>query len=147
MNDDFTRNQIAQTFLTGLRDRDWDGLGAIMTEDIVWTLPGTSLISGRAVGVEAVLDRARTIVGFGLTFGLKHVLTGLEGVALSLNNTARRGDLVLDEHLATVFTFRDGKVAGLATYLSDVAMVNAFFVQEPDAAGAPDGRAHSRLPR
>jgi len=49
---------------------------------------------------------------------------------LSLNNTARRGDLVLDEHLATVLSIRDGKVSAIDTYLSDVDMVNAFFVPE-----------------
>ena len=32
-----------------------------MTDDVVWTLPGTSLVSGIATGVEGILKRARTI--------------------------------------------------------------------------------------
>ncbi len=58
----------------------------------------------------------------------KLVLVGLHGVALSLNNTAKRSDIVLDEHLATVFILRDGKIAAINTYLSDVEMLNWFFV-------------------
>ena len=60
------------------------------------------------------------IVSYGLTFTLKHILIGRHGAALSLNNTARRGDLVLDEHLATVLSLRDGKIFAIDTYLSDV---------------------------
>ena len=35
---------------------------------------------------------------------------------------------MLDEHLATVLSIRDGKISGIDTYMSDVDMVNAFFV-------------------
>jgi hypothetical protein len=120
--------QIAHTFLTGLKDRDWDAMRTVMADDIVWSLPGSSRISGQAVGVDAVLQRAQTIVGYGLDFALKHVLYGVDGVTLSLNNTAKRGALVLDEHLATVCTIRHGKIVRIDTYLSDVDMANAFFV-------------------
>ena len=122
------KTEIAQKFLTGLRTRDWDLLKSIMTEDIVWSLPGSSLISGEARGLEAVVKRSQLIVSYGLTFTLKHVLYSEHGVALSLNNTARRGNLTLDEHLATVCQLRDCKIFTITTYLSDVDMVNAFFV-------------------
>lgn len=35
---------------------------------------------------------------------------------------------VLDEHLSTVCFLRDGKIAAIETFLSDVAAMNAFFV-------------------
>jgi hypothetical protein len=47
---------------------DWSLLRSIMTEDIVWSLPGTSLISGEASGLDAVIARAQRLVGYGLTF-------------------------------------------------------------------------------
>jgi uncharacterized protein len=122
------KTEIAQKFLAGLRNRDWDLLKSIMADDIVWSLPGSSLISGEAHGVDAVIQRARLIVSYGLTFTLKHILLGQHGVALSLNNTAQRGDVILDQHLATVCRLRDGKIFTIDTYLSDVDMVNAFFV-------------------
>jgi uncharacterized protein len=125
---DADKKAIAQQFLAGLRSRDWSLLRSIMTEDIVWSLPGTSLISGEASGVDAVIARAQRIVSYGLTFTLEHILIGQQGIALSLHNTAKNGNQILDEHLATVCIFRDEKICGIDTYLSDVEMVNAFFV-------------------
>jgi uncharacterized protein len=123
------KREIAQKFLTGLRNRDWDLLKSIMAPDIIWSLPGRSLISGEAHGVDAVIKRSQLITSYGLNFALKHVLFGQHGLALSLNNTARRGALVLDEHLATVCSLREDKICRIDTYLSDVDMANAFFVE------------------
>jgi ketosteroid isomerase-like protein len=128
MESDTEKKEIAKTFLTALRSRDWDMLRILMTEDIVWSLPGESLISGEARGTDAVLQRAQTIVRFGVTFTLKHILIGQSGVALSLNNTAKRNTLNLDQHLATICSLRDGRISRIDTYLSDVDMLNAFFV-------------------
>ena len=122
------KKSIAWQFLEALGSRDWGLLRSIMTDDIVWTLPGTSLISGEASGVDAVIGRAQRIVSYGLTFSLNHILIGRSGLALSLHNTAKKGTQSLDEHLATVCTLRDGKICEINTYLSDVEMVNAFFV-------------------
>jgi ketosteroid isomerase-like protein len=120
--------EIAHKFITGLRTRDWPLLKSILADDVVWSLPGTSLISGEAIGAEAVVQRAQRIVSYGLTFNLKHLLLGQHGVALSLHNTARRGGVVLDLHLATVLSLRDGKASALNTYMADVDMVDRFFV-------------------
>jgi len=128
MMTDTQKTALAQEFLAGLKTRDWDRLRAIMTDDIVWTMPGSSLISGEAQGAEAVLARSKQIVGYGLDFELKHILTGQYHVALSLRNTAARGDLRLDEHLSTVCFLRDGKIAAIHTFLSDISGMNAFFV-------------------
>jgi hypothetical protein len=126
---DKEKNVIAQTFLTALRNRDWELMRSIMINDIIWSLPGTSLISGEAYGIDAVIKRAQLIVNYNLNFGLQNILFGQHGVALSLNNTARRGALILDEHLATVCSLSDGKISRIDTYLSDVNMVNAFFIE------------------
>jgi uncharacterized protein len=128
MTTEIEKNAIAQQFLTALRNRDWESMRSIMTHDIVWSLPGASLISGEAEGVDAVIKRSQLIVSYGLNFGFKHVLFGQYGVALSLHNTAQRGDVSLNEHLATVCALRSGKICRIDTYLSDVDMVNAFFV-------------------
>jgi ketosteroid isomerase-like protein len=128
MTPELTKQGIGESFLTGLRTHDWQLLRTIMTPEIVWSLPGTSRISGEARGVEAVIARCQLITSYGLNFRLKHVLYGQFGFALSLNNTAERGDLVLDEHLATVCSLEDQRINQIDTYLSDVPMANAFFV-------------------
>ena len=121
------KQEIGEKFLIGLRTHDWELLRRIMTLDIVWTLPGSSRISGEARGVDAVIARSKLITSYGLDFGLKHVLYGQFGFALSLNNTAQRGDLVLDEHLATICSLHGAQINRIDTYLSDVSMANAFF--------------------
>ncbi|MYO23024.1 ketosteroid isomerase [Salmonella enterica subsp. enterica serovar 4,12:i:-] len=75
-------------------------------------------------------DLIEHIASFGLNFELKHILVSRDNVALSLHNTARRNDLVLDEHLATVCTLRDGKIAAIETYLPDLPGMNAFFARD-----------------
>jgi ketosteroid isomerase-like protein len=37
---------------------------------------------------------------------------------------------VLDEHLATVCTLRDGRIVAIETYLSDLDGMNAFFARD-----------------
>ena len=112
---DREKNDIAQPVLTALRSRDWRLMRSIMINDIIWSLPGTSLISGEAYGVDAVIKRSQLIVSYNLNFGLKNILFGRHGVALSLNNSARRGSLVLDEHLATVCSLSYGKISRIDT--------------------------------
>jgi ketosteroid isomerase-like protein len=121
------RKEIGEKFLIALRSHDWELMRTIMAPDVVWSLPGSSRISGEAHGVDAVIARCQLITSYGLNFGLKQVLYERFGFALSLNNTAQRGDLALDEHLATVCSLREEKISRIDTYLSDVPMANAFF--------------------
>jgi hypothetical protein len=88
--------------------------------------PGTFLPSfSRRI---QVIGRAQIIVSYGLTLTLKHILEGQGGLALSLHNTAERQGKILDEHLATVCRLREDRIYSIDTYLSDVDMVNSFFV-------------------
>ena len=45
-----------------------------------------------------------------------------------LHNTAQRDRKILDEHVITICHMRGGKIFRLETLLSDVPMLNAFFV-------------------
>ncbi len=119
---------IARRFHAALVARDWSAIRALLTDDAQWTLPGDNTISGTASGADAVVDRARSIAGYGLNFELLHILVSRDNVALSLRNTARQGDRVLDEYLATVCQLKDNKIAAIETFLSDVDRMNAFFV-------------------
>jgi len=127
MTEESIKQTIAEKFLTALRTHDWDLMRALLSPTIVWSLPGSSRIAGEAHGADAVIARCQVINTYGLDFALKHILYGQFGFALSLNNTAQRGDIVLDEHLATVFSLENQKVERIDTYLSDVSMANAFF--------------------
>jgi hypothetical protein len=124
---DQDRKQLATSFIEALRVGDANGFRSIMTDDVLWTLPGTSLVSGIAKGVEGIVKRARRIVESGANVEIQHVVLGYEGVALLLHNTGKRNGRILDEYLTTVCTLRNEKIARLDTYISDIEMVNAYF--------------------
>jgi ketosteroid isomerase-like protein len=124
---DSEKQALATSFIAALRSLDEKGLNKIMTDDVVWTLPGSSLVSGVAHGVAGILKRAQAIVDRDVTLEIMHVVLGHEGVALLLHNTGKWKGKVLDEYLTTVCTLRDGKIARLDTYISDIPMVNAYF--------------------
>src|SRR5262249_36211040 len=128
---DQERRYIGETFLHGLRERDASLLKSIMADDVVWSLPGESLMSGEATGVDAILKRAAILAGFGVTIELEQVLFGLHDVALLLHNTGagRFDGRVLDEHLTTVIHLDGGKIRRLDTFISDVGMLNEFFTE------------------
>ena len=123
------KRKIAQDFLRGLRDRDASLLRSIMAGDIVWSLPGESLMSGEAHGVDAILKRAATLGGFNVKIDLEHLIFGLHDVAVQLHNTGGFDGKVLDEHLTTVIHLDGDKIHRLDTFISDVAMLNAYFVE------------------
>jgi uncharacterized protein len=127
-NEDRTRSDLARRFYSALVGRDWGAMRALLTDDARWTLSGDNAISGTANGSDAVVDRARKITSYGLKLELLHVLVGSDSVALSLHNTARQGDRVLDEYLASVCQFKDSKIAAIETFLSDIDGMNAFFI-------------------
>lgn len=119
---------IGEQFHSALTTGDWDTIRSLVHDDVTWTLPGDNTISGTVFGATAVVEHARTIAGYNVHFELLHILVSRDNMALSLHNTAQREDAVLDEHLSTVCRLRDGRIAEIETYLSDVAGMNAFFV-------------------
>lgn len=122
------KSAVANTFLSAMKANDWDLMRSVMMPGVKWTLPGTSLLSGPAEGVDAVIKRAQSLKKFGVMFRLIDVLYGWDGVALALNNTGKRGELILDEYVTIVFQLNGGKVSCIITQLSDVPGINNFFV-------------------
>ena len=121
------KKYLATTFITGLRTRDAGLLGSIMVDDVVWSLPGASLVSGEAQGVAGIIERATHFAAYALNIDILYVLYGYAGVALSLHNTGTHNGKTLDEHLTTVMTLTGSKIKRLDTYISDVAMVDDYF--------------------
>ena len=124
-----TAEELARRFHSTLTSADWAGLRDLLHDDATWTLPRDNMISGTAVGGDAVVARAREIADYGLSFKLEHLLLSRDNMALALHNTAERNGLRLDEHLATVCRLRDGRIAEIETYLSDVPGMNRFFAE------------------
>ena len=125
MND--AAHALGTRFYSALNAGDWPAIRALLHDDATWTVPGDHAISGTATGAEAVVAQLQKVAGYGVHFELLHILTSRENMVLSQHNTARRGEVVLDEHLATVCRLRDGRIAEVETFASDVPGMNAFF--------------------
>lgn len=125
--DDAIKYKIGEDFIRSLKSRDWGLMRSLLHQDVLWTLPGTSLLSGPATGADNVISRANQLRDFGVMIEVNQLLVGLEGVALSLHNTASRGELLLDQQVAIVCKLQDGKIISITTHLNDVAGINSFF--------------------
>jgi uncharacterized protein len=121
------KKEIAIAFIEALRARDAAKFAEIMTADVVWTLPGSSRISGEAHGVAGIMNRANIFASYPLNIHIEYVVFGLQGVALLLHNTGQREGRVLDEHLTTVCQLDGSRIKRMDTYVSDIQMVNDYF--------------------
>jgi hypothetical protein len=120
--------RIAEDFIRGLRTRDGELLRSIMKEHVVWSLPGKSLMSGEAHGVDAILKRSEILGRYGVSIAVEHVLYGFKDVALALHNTGQLNGKILDEHLTSVLLLEGEQISRINTYISDVPMLDAYFV-------------------
>jgi hypothetical protein len=122
------KEQAARTFLSVLGKPDAAVLKTAVADDVVWSFPGASTISGEATGVAGVIERARTIAAHGVKVEILHAAFGHGGgVVMFLHNTGAQNGRPLDEQVAAVFAFRGERIERLDTYLSDVPMAEAFF--------------------
>jgi uncharacterized protein len=119
--------ELARKFLSVLSAPDEEVVKSVAADDVLWTFPGTSRISGEAHGASGVIARAKIIAAHGVHVEIIRPVYGYNGVAVMLHNTGAKDGRVLDEHLAAVFAFRGDKIERLDTFLSDVPMVQAFF--------------------
>jgi hypothetical protein len=126
--DESEKRALATTFISGLTARSANTLGAIMVDDVVWTIPGTSRVSGEARGVKEIVRRAEIFGAYSLKIEILNVVFGLTGVALLLHNTGSFGNKKLDEKLTTVIQLAGSKIKRLDTYISDVNMLNEYFL-------------------
>jgi hypothetical protein len=81
---------VGTKFVTGVKTGDRELLLSITTEDVVWTLPGGSVISGEAYGVDAISERANTLQAFEVNVQLKHVVFRYSDVGFLLHNTGSK---------------------------------------------------------
>ena len=123
---DEQKKDIALTFIRSLQQRDPLLLKSVLTEAAVWSLPGTSEVSGEADGADAIVARGQVLGEHGVHFELLHVIYGHEGMGVMLHNTGKCKSRTLDEYLTSIFRLEGEKIARIDTYISDVPMLDAY---------------------
>jgi uncharacterized protein len=127
MNDE-QKKALAVNFASAVKSRNPQLLQSLITDDVTWSLPGTSLMYGEVHGVDGILMRAEILDAFEVNVQVEHVVLGYKDVGFILHNTGHKGDKILDEHLTTILILHDNRIRRLETLVSDVSMLNAYFV-------------------
>jgi ketosteroid isomerase-like protein len=121
------QERVARKFLSVLGQPDVEVIKSVAVEDVVWTYPGSSRISGEACGIEGVMARAKRVASYGVKVEILRTVYGLGGLALLQHNVGERNGVEFDEDLVAVFSFRGNKISRLDVYLSDVKGAERFF--------------------
>lgn len=111
--------------------RDLDAASRCFTPDVVWHLPGQSVISGDHVGWDAIRDDFLSRLGplSGGTFRaeLLDIAAGDEYVVAVQHATGNFEGRVLDVTGCQLMTLQDGLIATVKGHYSDQAQLDAFW--------------------
>ncbi len=117
---------VRQAF-EGIGSGDWDAVRAVVSEDVVWHLPGDSKISGDAVGIEAWAAKLQRLFASGLNVELLNVMAEGDQVITVQRNSASASDGELDILVLNLFTLADGKLSRMQTFPGDQYALDAFW--------------------
>jgi ketosteroid isomerase-like protein len=123
---DKTRASVIK-FATAVKSADPAAIAAATTEDILWTIPGSSAISGLTQGHDGASAVAKTLADFGYIITLQDLTFGVDTVAVEIRGTGTHGDKSIDVAVVNVLHFRDGKVSTIDTHFSDIDAADSYF--------------------
>ena len=116
--------QLVHDFLAAMNRMDVDAIGALLTEDATWTMPGDLPVSGRHEGRDAVLgdflaNAAALFEPGSLRFELEAVFVdGPHAIAeYAGSGRAADGRREYRNHYCMVFELRDGLIRAVREYL------------------------------
>ncbi|MHC5797299.1 nuclear transport factor 2 family protein [Lacisediminihabitans sp. FW035] len=128
MNTYESRAEFVDNLRSALSTADRSRLTELVIDDFVWVLPGDNAVSGETIGLDGMLGRLEKLAGFEVNIDIQRGLVSPDGVAMILHNTGTHNGRVLDEYLVSAVTLDDGKASRIDTYISDIPMMNAYFV-------------------
>jgi uncharacterized protein len=121
------KSELVQQALAALRTGELERAKELVADGFVWHIPGSSVISGDAVGVEQWSEKLHRLLGAGLQPELLEMLEGETYVAAIQRNTADANGATLDVQVVNLFTVDGEKVNRLDTFFSDQASAETFW--------------------
>jgi ketosteroid isomerase-like protein len=118
---------IVSAFAAAIVHDDHVGIVAHATPDITWTIPGSSVVSGRATGIDEVTRLADTFAQYGLHITPMSLAFGSDTVAVTLHDTGEHTGKRLDQDVVNVLTIRDDKISDVTAHLTDIDSFDAYF--------------------
>lgn len=124
-------------FISAMSHCNFDQFRAVLSPNIVWTIPGTSLVSGPAHGLNGIVQRCQIIRAYGVRLDFQHMLYSPYSnvVAAVLRNTGTRrvgnqGGTVIkfEEDVTQLYEIGDdGKIESITNFISDLNNLNYYF--------------------
>ncbi|MEE6178320.1 nuclear transport factor 2 family protein [Mycobacterium sp. 050134] len=121
------QREIVGAFATAVVHDDHAGIAANATPDIVWTIPGSSVVSGRATGIDGVTRLADTLAQYGLRITPKAFAFGQDTVAVTLHDSGEHEGKRLEQDVVNVLTIRGDKISEVTAHLTDIGSFDAYF--------------------
>lgn len=124
-------------FISAMAKCDIEQFESVLSPNVVWTIPGTSLVSGPAYGIDGIIKRCQIIRNYNVRLDLQHMLyTPYDNlVAAVLRNTGMRrigyrgeGVIKFNEDVTQVYEIGDdGKIQSITNFISDLDNLNYYF--------------------
>ena len=123
-------------FISSMATCDRGQMTAVLSPDVVWTIPGESVVSGPARGIDGIMRRCQIIHAYNARLDFQHMLYSDEPdtVGAVLRNTGirrigyqDRGVIQFYEDVTMVFQIADGKIQSITNFISDLDNLNNYF--------------------
>lgn len=121
------QREIVGAFASAIVHDDHAGIAEHATPDIVWTIPGSSVVSGRATGIADITRLADTFAQYGLQISPRGFAFGRDTVAVTLHDTGDHNGKRLEQDVVNVLTIRDDKISDVTAHLTDLESFDAYF--------------------
>ena len=118
---------LVQQALVALALGDLDSATKLVANDVVWFVPGRSTIAGEAVGLEQVRSRLQRLIEAGVAVELLNVMSAADQVVTVQRNHGQNEGRTLDITVLNLATIRDGRLARLDTFPSDLEALDRFW--------------------
>ena len=123
-------------FISAMAQCDFNQLRAVLSPNVVWTIPGDSLVSGPAPWMARYWKRCQMIHAYNVRLDFQHMLYSPNSniVAAVLRNTGIRrvgyrgeGIMKFEEDVTQVYHIENGKIQSIVNFISDLENLNNYF--------------------
>jgi len=131
------KKDLVLGFISAVAQCNRAQLSAVLSPNVVWTIPGQSLVSGPASGIDGILERCLMIRDYNARLDIQRILYGpyYDSISAELRNTGMRktgyrnsGILNFDEHVMMLFHVgNDRKIDSITNFISDLDNLNVYF--------------------
>jgi len=127
MGDDHPNALAYIRTVEAFRDRDFEAIGSLLAEDVVWHLPGDHPLAGDWKGRDQLFQLFARLGPLGFTIREHDVFADDDHVCALSYIGARRDNLEVETRVVSIFDYRDGRQTERWFYPDDVVAWNRIF--------------------